>query len=343
MPSHLIFAGTFKLKVKHGKTYLLRMVNAGMSDIFFFSIAKHNLTVVGTDGTYTKPLKSDYLAISPGQTLDVLLEANQAPDHYYMAIRTYSSAKNVPYDNTTGTAIVHYQGNYVPSSSPSLPTLPDHNDTNASANFTGRLRSLASEEHPIDLPLNMSTKLVFTVSVNTFPCANNSCEGPNGSRLSASVNNISFVSPSIDILQAYYNHIKGVYGDRFPDFPPLIFNFTADYLPLELQLPRRGTEVKVLEYGSTVELVFQGTNLVAGTDHPLHLHGHSFFVVGWGFGNFDKDKDPLRYNLVDPPLQNTIAVPKNGWAAIRFKANNPGTWWHDIYLQNLIILFLRYL
>ena len=73
-----------------------------------------------------------------------------------------------------------------------------------------------------------------------------------------------------------------------------------------------------------VEIVFQGTNLVAGTDHPMHLHGYSFYVVGWGFGNFDKNRDPLRYNLVDPPLQNTIAVPKNGWTAIRFKASNPG-------------------
>jgi laccase len=56
----------------------------------------------------------------------------------------------------------------------------------------------------------------------------------------------------------------------------------------------------------------------------MHIHGTSFYVVGWGFGNFDKDKDPLRYNLVDPPLQNTIAVPKNGWSVIRFKATNPG-------------------
>ncbi|XP_059629869.1 laccase-14-like [Cornus florida] len=317
-------SGTFKLTVEHGKTYLLRMINAGMSDIFFFSVAKHHLIVVGTDGSYTKPFKVDYVAISPGQTLDVLLEANQRPDHYYIATRVYSSAIGVDYDNTTGTAIVCYKGKYAPSSSPSLPNLPDYNDTNASANFTGRLRSLASEDHPINVPLNMTTKLIFTVSVNALPCENNLCAGPYGTRLSASVNNISFVSPSIDILQAYYNHINGVYGDQFPNFPPLVFDFTAEYLPFELQLPKKDTEVKVLEYNSTVELVYQNTNLVAGTDHPMHLHGYNFYVVGWGFGNFDKDKDPLRYNLVDPPLQNTIAVPKNGWAAIRFKANNPG-------------------
>lgn len=87
-----------------------------------------------------------------------------------------------------------------------------------------------------------------------------------------------------------------------------------------------------MEFNSTVELVFQGTNLVAGIDHPMHLHGYSFYVVGWGFGNFDKVNDPLRYNLVDPPLQNTIAVPRNGWSAIRFTANNPGKYINEIIM-----------
>ncbi|GLT26739.1 hypothetical protein SLA2020_017840 [Shorea laevis] len=46
-----------------------------------------------------------------------------------------------------------------------------------------------------------------------------------------------------------------------------------------------------------------------------------------GLGNFDKEKNPSTYNLVDPPLQNTVNVPKNGWATIRFRANNPDTVW----------------
>ncbi|RVW79266.1 hypothetical protein VitviT2T_028318 [Vitis vinifera] len=324
---------TFKLLVDYGKMYLLRIINVDMQDILFFSIAKHQITVVGTDASYTKPLARDYIAISPGQTIDVLLEANQSPDHYYMAARAYSSAKGVEYDNTTTTAVVQYNGNYTPSP-PSLPFLPDYNDTNASVNFTGSLRSLANKDHPVDVPTNITTPLIFTVSMNTFPCPlNRTCKGPNGTMLAASVNNISFVNPKIDVLEAYYYQINGVFGTRFPSFPPYVFNFTAEYLSLLLELPNRWTEVKVLDYDSVVELVFQGTNLVAGTDHPIHLHGYSFYVVGWGFGNFNKDKDPLGYNLVDPPLQNTIAVPKNGWTTIRFKAHNPGVWLMHCHIE----------
>ena len=294
----------------NGKTYLLRLINAALQDILFFSVANHQVTVVGTDASYTKPFKVDYLAISPGQTIDVLLEANQPPDHYYMAAKVYSSASGVEYDNTTTTAIVQYSGNYTPSSTPSLPHLPAFNDTTASANFTGRLRSLADKNHPIDVPLSINTPLFYTLSVNKITCANTSC-GTTQTRLAASVNNISFQTPtSMDVLRAYYNQINGVYGDNFPDRPPVFFNFTADSIPLIYETPTKGTEVRVLKYNSTVEIVFQGTNVAAGTEHPMHIHGTSFYVVGWGFGNFDKDKDPLRYNLVDPPLQNTIVVPK---------------------------------
>ncbi|KAL3640786.1 hypothetical protein CASFOL_015754 [Castilleja foliolosa] len=312
---------TFKLTVDYGKRYLFRMVNAVMNNIMFVKIANHNITVVGSDGAYTKPFTSDYITISPGQTIDFLLEANQQPSQYYMAARVYAVAGT--FDNSTTTAIIEYSGNYTSPSSPPLPTLPDFNDTFASANFTGRLRSLANENHPIDVPLNATTILFFTLSINLQPCANDSCAGPFGERLLASVNNITFQHPRIAILEAYYNRIRGVYGDDFPSQPPESFNYTADFIPRDLWRTRNGTEVRVLEYNSTVEIVFQGTNTVAGIDHPMHLHGQSFYVVGWGFGNFDKDIDPLNYNLVDPPLQNTIAVPRNGWSAIRFRASNP--------------------
>lgn len=80
----------------------------------------------------------------------------------------------------------------------------------------------------------------------------------------------------------------------------------------------------LLEFNEEVEIVFQGTSLVLAESHPMHLHGYGFYVVGRGFGNFDKKRDPSAYNLVDPPHKNTVSVPRNGWVAIRFKANNPG-------------------
>jgi laccase len=85
-----------------------------------------------------------------------------------------------------------------------------------------------------------------------------------------------------------------------------------------------GTKAVVLTFNTSVELVMQGTSIVAAESHPLHLHGFNFFVVGQGFGNYDPNKDPSNFNLVDPMERNTAGVPAGGWIAIRFLADNPG-------------------
>lgn len=105
-----------------------------------------------------------------------------------------------------------------------------------------------------------------------------------------------------------------------------MFNFTSDDLLTDnVTLSDQGTRVKVLDYNQTVEITFQGTNIMnSGENHPIHLHGFRFYVVGTGIGNFDNVTDPLTYNLVDPPEANTVPVPKDGWATIRFRADNPG-------------------
>ncbi|XP_028763940.1 laccase-15 [Neltuma alba] len=330
-------SGTFKVNVDKGRTYLLRMVNAAMNLFLFVSVSNHKLTLVGTDGSYTRPLVRDYITIAPGQTMDFLLHANQKPNRYYMAARAYSSGVGVPFDNTTTTAIIQYSGRYNTSSSPSLPKLPYYNDTEAAFKFYSSIRGLPEKFPPHLIPANCSTNIVTTLSINTFPCRRGqTCQGPNGTRLASSMSNISFQNPSIDILEAYYYRVNGVFGTRFPMFPPLMFNFTADYLPMVLEIPRRGTEVKVLRYGATVQIVFQGTNLVAGIDHPMHLHGFSFYVVGYGKGNFNEKMHTKDFNLIDPPLVNTVAVPKNGWAAVRFEAANPGVWLLHCHLERHI-------
>lgn len=118
---------------------------------------------------------------------------------------------------------------------------------------------------------------------------------------------------------------QDIFTDDFPDWPPYSFNYTGRNLPLSLSVASQGTKVKVVNYNEAVEIVFQGTNVGGvGDNHPMHLHGYNFYLVGIGIGNFNNETDPKNFNLIDPPYVNTIGVPKNGWAAIRFRAINPG-------------------
>lgn len=315
------------MKVKQGKSYLLRIVNADMEENLFFSIAQHKLTVVGTDGFYTKPLLTNYIMITPGQSMDLLMEANQPANHlYYIAASPYSSAFGSGFDRSKTTAILHYEdGSNDLHAPPLLPSLFPYNDTPASTAFSRRLRSLATKHHPIQVPIKVDTHLLTTVSVNLINCTGSiPCTGPFGKRFAASMNNVSFVQPRVDVLQAYYFGLKGVFGRNFPKNPPHRFNYTGDGLPENVLTPDFGTKALVLKYNASVEMVLQGTNVLASDNHPMHLHGYGFYVVGWGFGNFDQKKDRAGYNLVDPPQQTTVAIPNNGWVAIRFRADNPG-------------------
>jgi len=86
----------------------------------------------------------------------------------------------------------------------------------------------------------------------------------------------------------------------------------------------KSAKISVIPFNSNVQLVLQNTNIIGTENHPIHLHGYNFYIVGQGHGNYDSTEDPSKFNLEDPPERNTVAVPAGGWAAIRFKADNPG-------------------
>uniref|UniRef100_A0A2N9EJB1 Laccase n=1 Tax=Fagus sylvatica TaxID=28930 RepID=A0A2N9EJB1_FAGSY len=321
---------THRWVVDYGKTYLLRLVNAAMNAELYFAIAQHNLTVVGLDGSYVKPVVTDFVMITPGQTMDMLVTAKQHLGRYYVAARQYDSVRPdvTDYDQTNATAILEYGGNYTHSDTPIFPsTLPTYEDFVSALTFTNRLRSLANQDHPVNVPKNITTRMYITASMNTVTF---DYEGTTRSGLASSLNNVSWVNPSTDVLLAYYRNMSGIYTPDFPDYPPDLFNFTAETVPDYTTTTIQGTKLKVLNYNEEVEIVFQGTNVFdASEDHPMHLHGYTFYVVGSGYGNFDNVTDPEGYNLDDPPKMNTVSLPKKGWVALRFKASNPGVWlWH---------------
>ncbi|CAK9173593.1 unnamed protein product [Ilex paraguariensis] len=315
----------FTLHVESGKTYLLRLINAGLNEELFFKIAGHQVTIVEVDASYTKPFKTDTIFIGPGQTTNFLLTADQAIGKYLIAISPFMDTI-VAVDNQTATGTLRYVD--TPAFSPtSLTTLPAVNATPVTSRFMESLKSLNSEQYPAKVPLTVDHSLLFAIGIGVNPCA--TCL--NGSRVVGDINNVSFVMPSTAVLQAHYYGINGVFTDDFPGNPPIPFNYTGTP-PANLQT-MNGTKVYKLPFNSTVQLVIQGTSIIAPESHPTHLHGFNFFVVGKGVGNFDPKNDTKTFNLVDPVERNTISVPTAGWTAIRFRADNPGVWFFHCHLE----------
>ncbi|XP_027334616.1 laccase-4-like isoform X2 [Abrus precatorius] len=315
----------FKFQVQQGNTYLLRIINAALNEELFFRIAGHELTVVEVDATYTKPFKTDTIVIAPGQTTNVLLTTNHASGKYLIAASPFMDAP-IAVDNKTATATLHYSGT-LGSTITTLTSMPPKNATPLATSFTDSLRSLNSKKYPARVPLKIDHNLLFTVSLGISPCA--TCV--NNSRVVADINNVTFVMPNISLLQAHFFNIKGVFTDDFPGNPPMVYNFTGPQ-PSNLNT-MKGTRVYRLTYNSTVQLVLQDTGMITPENHPIHLHGFNFFVVGKGQGNFESTKDPKKFNLIDPVERNTVGVPAGGWTAIRFRADNPGVWFMHCHLE----------
>lgn len=70
-----------------------------------------------------------------------------------------------------------------------------------------------------------------------------------------------------------------------------------------------------------------------GAYHPIHLHGHDFYVLGASenlpvgpspifFG--DGDIDDLNFD--NPTRRDVAMLPANGWLVLAFRTDNPGAW-----------------
>lgn len=63
--------------------------------------------------------------------------------------------------------------------------------------------------------------------------------------------------------------------------------------------------------------------------HPMHLHGHKFWILGSGEGDFPyssvQDVPSSLANLDDPPYRDTVELPASGWAVIRLDPPPRGT------------------
>ena len=71
-----------------------------------------------------------------------------------------------------------------------------------------------------------------------------------------------------------------------------------------------------LEYRLTAPL-----NSIA---HPIHLHGHDFWVLAQASGPWDGTTDSFK--TINAPRRDTAVLPAQGHLAIAFRLDNPGTW-----------------
>lgn len=91
----------------------------------------------------------------------------------------------------------------------------------------------------------------------------------------------------------------------------------------DLDLP---TDANAFALSGVNDWVYFALEDISDTDlgHPIHLHGHDFYIIASGSGTYDSTTTSL--NLSNPPRRDTATLPGDGYLVIAFKTDNPGAW-----------------
>ncbi|KAJ7964877.1 L-ascorbate oxidase-like [Quillaja saponaria] len=148
-----------------------------------------------------------------------------------------------------------------------------------------------------------------------------------------SINNVSLTLPSTPYLGSIRYGLKRAF-----DAKPPPEKFSSDYdvtKPPVNPNSTYGSGVYMIRLNTIVDVILQNANALSGNVseiHPWHLHGHDFWVLGYGEGKFS-DGDEKKFNLKNPPLRNTAVIFPYGWTALRFVADNPGAWAFHCHIE----------
>eukprot|EP00262_Sarcandra_glabra_P013819 TRINITY_DN3902_c0_g1_i1.p1 TRINITY_DN3902_c0_g1~~TRINITY_DN3902_c0_g1_i1.p1 ORF type:complete len:381 (-),score=31.77 TRINITY_DN3902_c0_g1_i1:114-1256(-) len=306
------------LGVFPNKTYRLRIASTTALASLNLAITNHKMVLVEADGNYIEPVAVDDLDIYSGESYSVLITTDQNPSsNYWISVSVRGRLPNT----TQGLTIL----NYYPNSPSNLPTSPPPispawNDYQHSKDFSNKILALRGSPSPPAQPNRRIILLNTQTKINGY--------------IKWSLNNISLVLPATPYLGSIKYGLKNAFDTEKPpeDFPK-DYNVTK---PPVNPNSTYGSTVYMLEFKSTVDVILQNANALAenvSEIHPWHLHGHDFWVLGYGEGRFSEETDEKRLNLKNPPLRNTAVIFPYGWTALRFVADNPGVWAFHCHIE----------
>ncbi|CAN6177779.1 unnamed protein product [Urochloa humidicola] len=331
--------GPVVFDVEPGKTYRLRIASTTSLSALNVQVQGHKLKVVEADGNFVERIDDlDSIDIYSGESYSVLLETTaekQGPSPYWISVSVIGRhPKTLP-----ALAVLRYAGG---GSSPDelvLPKLeppetPVWNDLTRSKWLTENLKARAGSEQP---PPKSDRTIVM---LNTQELVDG--------QIKWAINNFSLSLPATPYLGAYAFGIHGQVFDADKK-PPENYasGYDIDKPPQEQEYEGANSAVTVIsdrvytfEHGEVVDVVLQNADMRRhgiSESHPWHLHGHDFWVLGYGNGKYEHGKDSKGLDEAihrrPPPLRNTVVVFPHGWTKIRFKADNPGVWAFHCHIE----------
>nr|XP_022321018.1 oxidoreductase OpS5-like [Crassostrea virginica] len=332
------------LTVEHGKRYRIRLISNGLLNCpIQFSVDNHNLTIIATDGFPVKPMTVESLNVFAGERFDIVIAATQPVGSYW--IRTRGEADCIV-KRAHQEAILRYQG--------SNNSLPQQDIGFEAGRRTGKKLNPWNKAETDDLiPVSQLVSLHANDDALT--------ETPDKTIYMSmdfnKIDNYHFHDPLLYPISAverskhlYLPQINYI-SNMLPPAPPL-----TQYkdIPQELFCNSRSVggncssefcecvHVEKVDLGDVVEFVLVDEGKTFDANHPMHLHGYSYRVVGMGKVSRSttlqevKDLDAagnITRNLNSSVIKDTVTVPDGGYTIVRIHATNPGFWFFHCHID----------
>ncbi|KEH35104.1 L-ascorbate oxidase [Medicago truncatula] len=306
------------LQVAPKKTYRIRIASTTSLASLNLAISNHTLVVVEADGNYVHPFTVDSIDIYSGETYSVLLHTDQDPSqNYWLSVGIISRKSDTPQALT----ILNYNTNPA-STFPILPPpiTPLWDDIERSKEFTKQIISRMGTPQPP----KTADRLIYLLNT----------QSKIGNFIKWAINNVSLTLPTTPYLGAIKYKLNNTF-DRNP--PPERFPLDFDIFKTPVNPSTiTGNGVYTFQLNEVVDVILQNANMLKENTsevHPWHLHGHDFWVLGYGEGKFEPGVHQKSLNLTRAPLRNTAVIFPYGWTALRFKADNPGVWAFHCHIE----------
>eukprot|EP01124_Arcella_intermedia_P012158 TRINITY_DN1845_c0_g1_i1.p1 TRINITY_DN1845_c0_g1~~TRINITY_DN1845_c0_g1_i1.p1 ORF type:complete len:538 (+),score=63.41 TRINITY_DN1845_c0_g1_i1:36-1616(+) len=306
-----------QIQVPQNSVIRLRLVNQAAMAIISFSIDGHQLTVIEVDGVEVNPATFDVVRLNAAQRYSVLVTANQPVGTYLMRAEMDPTVFASPPVNPMALGNFVVVAGNVPVSPTPVVTQP----LLTPVVLSGNPIIPPTITNPLAIPFIESPTVLSPLVPNPPP--------PSTTTYPVELT----FAPSILHAGANRGFLNGIHFTP-PVTPVASF---LEYIRANVPLPI-GVNSRTFNLNEVVDIYLFNND---PGEHPFHLHGHTFWVIG--MGNIDDGPyqgQPL--NLVAPVVRDTASVNANSWLVLRIRFNNPGVWaFHchiDWHLENGLLL-----
>ncbi|ESQ42133.1 hypothetical protein EUTSA_v10013093mg [Eutrema salsugineum] len=307
------------LRVEPNRVYRLRIASTTALASLNLAVEGHQLEVVEADGNYVAPFTVNDIDIYSGETYSVLLRTHPSPSKkYWISVGVRGRRPNT----TQALTVLNYvdtPDSEGPTHPP--PVTPRWDDYDRSKSFSKKF--FAAKGYPPP-PKKSDDQLIL---LNTQNLIDNHTKW--------AINNVSLSVPATPYLGSIRYGFKSAYELMKSPGKSFVKDYDIMKPPVNPNTTK-GSGIYSFPAGIVVDVILQNANVLKGKIseiHPWHLHGHDFWVLGYGEGKFRPGIDEKTYNLENPPLRNTVALYPFGWTALRFVTDNPGVWFFHCHIE----------